>query len=238
MECGCEANRYPNLFRVSGKGPPMARKSRSKRYPVQRNVGLTAQTPSPPNLVVDGSRMLSQTNHRLYRQSRYYEMSVSIDANLAEGTTVDVYALADSWMVQKAHQMAKMAWDESNAEEMKMLNGRTARWNDFRVAHGLVPAGGIDIALATNYLKRTLAASSFTVGEFDNSTVVDQAGATKGFTWGTPDGSFYSIIEEYDASGNTSIDPTVPATGPYNGLLPNLEPGAADAVMIVTGKPK
>ncbi|AXF52623.1 MAG: putative capsid protein [Cressdnaviricota sp.] len=208
----------------------MARKTRSKHYPVQRNIGLSATSPAAANLVVDGPKNLSQTNHRLYRQSRYYEMSVTLDTDLAEGTTVDVYALADSWMVQKAYQMAKDAFDESNAEEMKMLSGRVARWNDFRVAHGLVPTGGIDTALATNYLKRTLAATPFTVGEFQLSNVVDQAGTTRDFSWGGADPTTYSIIEEYDASGNTNVDPTQPATGPYNGLLPNLEAGAAEAL--------
>ena len=237
MECGCEANRYLNLFRVSGKGPLMARRSRSKHYPAQRNVGLTATAPSPPNLVVDGPKVLSQTNHRLYRQSRYYEMSVSLDTDLPEGTTVDVYALADSWMVQKAYQMAKKAWDESNSEEMEMLNGRIARWNDFRVNHGLTPAGGIDIALATNYLKGALTGTPFTTGEFNTAKVVDQAGTLRSFSWGNSTASQYSMIEEYDASGNTSADPAVPATGPYSGLLPNLEAGAAAALQDVGNQP-
>jgi len=215
----------------------MARKSRSKRYPVQRNVGLTATAPAPPNLLVDGPRNLSQLNHRLYRQSRYYEMSVSLDTDLLEGTTVDVYALADSWMVQNAYSMAKMAWDESNAEEKVMLNGKVARWNDFRVNAGLVPAGGIDIALATNYLKRTLTATPITAGEFNNSQVVDQAGVTRTFTWGNPAANTYSIIEEYDASGNTTADPGQPATGSYSGLLPNLEAGAAAALQDLGNNP-
>jgi hypothetical protein len=182
-------------------------------------------------MLVDVPKLLSQSNHRLYRQSRYYECSVSLDTDLADATTIDVYALADSWMVQKAYQMAKDAFDESNSEEMTMLNGRIARWNDFRVAAGLVPAvGGISDALGANYLKRTLAATTFTVGEFQLSNVVDQAGTTRDFSWGGADPSTYSIIEEYDASGNTSTDPTTPATGPYNGLLPNLEAGAANAL--------
>lgn len=177
---------------------------------------------------------MSQTNHRLYRQGRYYECSVTIDSNVADNTTVDVYALADTWMVEKAWQMAKSAFDASNAEEMEMLNGRIARWNDFRVATGLTGFGGLN---ATNFLKGTLSANQFLVGQFDLSNVVDQSGATRTFTWGTPSASSYSIIEEYDASGNTSWDPTYPATGPYNGLLPNLETGAADALQADGRKP-
>ena len=67
-------------------------------------------------------------------------------------------------------------------------------------------------------------------GEFVASTVVDQAGVTKSFTWGTGSGTQYSIYDEYDRSGNTDVDPTTPATGPYSGLLPNLEAGAAAAL--------
>jgi len=215
----------------------MARKSSSKRYPVQRHVGLTATTPAPANLLVDGPRNLSQLNHRLYRQSRYYEMSVSLDTDLPEGTTVDVYALADSWMVQKSYAMAKMAWDKSNAEEKEMLHGKVARWNDFRVQSGVALAGGIDICLATNFLKRTLVATPITSGEFNNSEVVDQGGVTRTFTWGLPAANTYSIIEEYDASGNTTADPGQPASGAYTGLLPNLEAGAASALQDLGNNP-
>jgi len=126
--------------------------------------------------------------------------------------------------------MAKMAWDESNAEEKEMLNGRIARWHNFRVNHGLSLAGGIEDVLATNFLKGSLSATPFTTGEFTPSTVVDQAGTLRAFSWGAPTASQYSMIEEYDASGNTSLDPTNPATGPYSGLLPNLEAGAAAAL--------
>lgn len=212
----------------------MARRKSSKRYPVQRKISLASPSPAPANSFVDVAAALSQTNHRLYRQGRYYECSITIDSNVADGTTVDVYALADTWMVQKAWQMAKDAFDESNAEELEMLNGRIARWNDFRVQAGLTGFGGLE---ANNFLKTTLAATPFTTGEFQDSQVVDQAGTTKVFTWGGPATVRYSIIEEYDASGNTNWDPTYPATGPYNGLLPNLEAGAADALQDDGNKP-
>ena len=209
----------------------MARRTLKKHYPVQRTTGLTwTGGPLPANLMVDGPKVLSQTNHRLYRQSRYYEMSVTLDTDLPDGSTVDVYALADTWMVQKAYQLAHSAWMESNSEEREMLNGRVARWNDFRVQHGLVLTGGIQDGFATNFLKRTLSATPFTTGEVANAIVADQTGTQRGFTWGDGNPNFYSIIEEYDASGNTDTDPTVPATGPYNGLLPNLDTVAADAL--------
>ena len=213
----------------------MASKKGKSRTPTQRMISV-AQPTGPPAIdaQIDVARILSQTNHRLYRQSRVYDVSVTIDSNVADGTTVDVYALADTWMVHNALQLAKTAWDESNAEEMKMLNGKIARWNDFRVSSGVTGAGFLN---ATNFLKGTLAATQFTAGEFSASRVVDQAGTTKFFTWGNPSGSQYSIIEEYDASGNTSKDPETPASGPYDQLLPGLDADAAVALQGVGDQP-
>lgn len=205
----------------------MASKKKMKHYPVLRNCMLTQPLPAGNRALVDVPRHLSQINHRLYRQSRVYECSISVDADVQDNTSIDVYALADTWMVHKAYQMAKTAFDESNAEELKMLNGRTARWNDFRVTNGVAGTGSYQ---ATTFLKGTLAATPYTVGEFENSIVEDQLGNVKAFSWGNPNSALYSIIEEYDASGNTDVDPTTPATGAYNGLLPNLDATAAEAL--------
>jgi len=213
----------------------MASKKGKSRTPTQRMISV-AQVAGPPavDVQIDVAKILSQTNHRLYRQSRVYDVSLTIDSNVADGTTVDVYALADTWMVHNALQLAKTAWDESNAEELKMLNGKIARWNDFRVNSGVTGVGGTD---ASNFLKGTLAATPFTAGEFAVSRVVDQAGTTKSFTWGNPSASQYSIIEEYDASGNTSKDPEIPASGPYDQLLPGLDADAAVALQGVGDQP-
>ncbi len=206
-----------------------------KHYPVIREfrVGNNAGVPQL-NAKIDVMKNLSQINHRLYRQSRMPECSITIDGSAADGTTIEVFALADSWWTMKALQMAKMAWDESNAEEDTMLKGRRARWNDFRVGDGLVATGGggtgFDLLDAQQYDRDTLATVNFTAGEFDFSTVVDQAGVTKTFSWGAASGARYSIMDEYNASGNTDVDPTTPAAGPYSGLLPNLEAGAAAAL--------
>jgi len=205
----------------------MARKKQT-RYPVQRSFSVRQPAgPAAVNAIVDVAGSLSKINHRLYRQSRYYESSVTIDSNVVDGTTVDVYALMDTWWTSKALQLAKTAWDESNAEEMKMLNGKIARWNDFRVQHGLTAFGGLD---PVQFSRGSLVGVPFTAGEFDNAQVVDQAGVARTFTWGSATAGSYSIMNEYDESGNTSTDPTTPATGPYSGLLPNLETGAADAL--------
>jgi len=204
----------------------MARKT-GKRYPCVRTINIGQASPAAPNALADCGNMLSKVNHRLYRQSRYYEANVHIDANVADGSTIDVYVLADTWWTQKALQLAKMAWDESNAEEKEMLKGKVARWNDFRVSAGLTGTGFM------NPIQFSSAGTAiqFTAGEFDNAEVVDQLGVTRTFTWAaTPGSTQYAIMDEYEASGTTSSDPETPATGPYSGLLPNLEAGAAAAL--------
>ena len=206
-----------------------------KHYPVIRRLTVGA-TEAPFNLngIIDVPRLMSQVNHRLYRQSRVYETSVTVDADLPDATTIEVFALADSWWTMKALQLAKTAWDESNAEELKMLGGKKARWSDFRVLHGVASPE----ELVARQFASNLNPVQFTAGEFTPSRVVDQAGVTREFTWAnTPAADEYSIYAEYDRSGNTDVDPTTPATGPYTGLLPNLEADAAAALQQVGNEP-
>lgn len=200
----------------------------TKHYPVQRTISI-AQAPGVPANVGEAqlANLLSQVNHRLYRQSRLYECSVTIDGNVANDTTVDVYALADTWYLKGALKLAKKAWDESNAEEIAMNNGNVARWNDFRVKDGVSGAASLR---AVGFARGTLTPVPFTAGEFDVASVVDQTGALRTFTLGTPGASEYNIFDEYDNQPGTSSDPTHPSTGPYSGLLPNLEPAAASAI--------
>lgn len=206
-----------------------------KHYPVIRKLTVGA-TAAPVNLngIIDIPQLMSQVNHRLYRQSRVYEASVTIDADLADATTIEVFALADSWWTMKALQLAKAAWDESNAEELAMLGGKKARWSDFRVLHGVDSPE----ALVARQFASNMNPVQFTAGEFTPSRVVDQAGVTREFTWANvPAADEYSIYAEYDRSGNTNVDPTTPATGPYTGLLPNLETDAAAALQQVGNEP-
>lgn len=199
-----------------------------KHYPVQRTFSIAQAPGAPANVgICKVANRLSQINHRLYRESRLYECSVTIDGNVADATTVDVYALADTWYLKGALKLAKMAWDESNSEEIAMNNGNTARWNDFRIDDGI---NGVAELFAIQYTMSTLNDLRFTAGEFELAEVVDQTGAVRNFTLGTPSATEYNIINEYDEQPGTSSDPTVPSTGPYSGLLPNLSSAAAEAI--------
>lgn len=198
-----------------------------KHYPVQRTMSINQGSPAAADVFIPVTDNLCKVNHRLYRQSRVYECKVSIDANQTDGRTVDVYALADTWYLKGALKLAKDAWDKGMAAEMMANNGRKARWSDFRIADGIAGAGD---GTVSQFQQVTLAEGSFTAGEFYLSRIEDQAGATKTFTLGTGGAGAYNIIDEYDAQPGTSSDPTVPSTGPYSGLLPNLSTVNAEAL--------
>lgn len=199
-----------------------------KHYPVQRTISVAQAPGVPSNIgVCQIANKLSQVNHRLYRESRTYECSVTIDGNVADATTVDVYALADTWYLKGALKLAKQAWDKSNAEEIAMNDGNVARWSDFRVDNGISTAASLQ---AVQFARTSLGAVQMTGGEFDKSLVVDQTGTGKNFSLGAASSIAYDMFEEYDRQPGTSADPEVPSTGPYSGLLPNLSTLAAAAI--------
>jgi hypothetical protein len=107
-----------------------------------------------------------------------------------------------------------------------MNAGKVARWNDFRIG-GLNSFGD---TRAVQFAKAVLTPEEFTAGQFDLATVVDQTGQQRSFTVDNNVALTYDIFAEYDNQSGTSSDPEVPSTGPYTGLLPNLETAAAEAI--------
>ena len=116
----------------------MARKSnKNKSYPVVRSGRVFRQSPSTAGRVeVNIEQFLSKTNRRLYRQSRNYQ--VKIDADPDASQTYNVYALADTWMVERA---LKMGYDmyqlRSESARDRLKDNSIARWEDFRVQSGV-----------------------------------------------------------------------------------------------------
>lgn len=178
-----------------------------KHYPVQRKIRLGTDLPSvatDAQVLVD--REMSKINKRLYRQSRYYSVKVDIDADLPNGSVVNVYALMDTWANQKAYQLAHRMFLENSKEEMqRMSQGTKARWNDFRVASG------------TSFTGPTLNALGFGPGgagtqrqtaEYVYSEVTDKAGTSHTFRWVGTGGNTYNIVDEYDKLGDTAQQPT------------------------------
>lgn len=169
---------------------------------------------------IDSGKILSQINHRLYRQGRNYCLRVGVDPNSAG--TYDVYALRDDWMVHNAWKLAFQEFMNNSKEELERLSktGGKARWQDFRVQHGISGAGVGDMQpVEYTITSATPTQGAFTAGEFVDSEVRTEAGASRTFSWGASAASVFSILEEYDKRGNTTTNPTTPLTSSaYSGL--------------------
>lgn len=196
----------------------MARKTKTKHYPVVRRGKLFRQSPDPigPNIEIDIAKNLSKVNRRLYRQGRIYDCKVELDANIENAGQIHVYALADNWMNSRAFKMAyAMYLENTEAERARLKEANLARWEDFRVRSG----ADITVVDPVQY-DEAFTPVVLTQGEFAISIVVDAAGTQKSFTWGGPTASRYSILEEYDLAGDTQASPpTSTGDAPYSDLM-------------------
>lgn len=201
------------------KDPSFSKNKPLEYFPVQRKIYLAPISGASQTGILDGGRLLSTSNHRLYRYGKKYEMKIDIDVSaLAAATdTLDVYVLSDSWAVQKAYEEAKRVFDKAYINERENLSKKArARWFDFRATAGV--SG--DEMLAVVKTDPNDPSVILSGGEFDSSTVEDNAGVQRFFSWNpATTASVYSIPAEYDLSGNTTTSPTTPTgSGPYADL--------------------
>lgn len=198
-------------------------KKASKHYPVQRKLRIAEEQPSvnSQTMLIATDYLLSQVNHRLYRQSRLYRVSLTIDGDLPDGTSLDVYALSDTWMNKKAYQMAKAAFDKNSAEELAAMGGSSkARWHDFRVNDGFTGA----VARLGVELQGQNSQNFLTIGESEAATVTDAGGVERSFRWVGSGGATFNIVDEYDRTGNTQTSPSnVVTTMGYESLEDELD---------------
>ena len=202
------------------KDPSFTKKKPLTYLPVQRKLHLGVDTGSASTTAqFDSGRLLSQTNHRLYRYGKRYTQKVDVDPSfLNPGTTIDVWALMDTWYVQKAFEEAKIVFHRAYTDERENLSAEAqARWFDFRITSGITT---VDMYPLVDGNPTTPTSSLIVDGEFDDSIVEDSAGVTRTFSWaGATTATSYSVINEYDLAGNTNYGPTFPTgAGPYDDL--------------------
>jgi len=198
------------------KDDPSFRKMKADYYPVQRNMALRSDTTEVDYYVLDVARNLSVSNHRLYRQGKTYSVKVDLDPGGA--VNYAIFALRDTWMIQKAWQLGRSVYLRSTADERAVMSSqKVARWEDFRVSAGL--SGHTGGLLLPAQFSNGLASAADTAGEFINSEITLADGVTqRAFTWGATGGSFLGLLEEYDKSGDTDAQPsTASLTNPYAG---------------------
>jgi hypothetical protein len=198
-------------------------------YPVQRHINLRSTATETDYYTLDVARCLSVQNHRLYRQGKTY--SVKIDLNPgAAASSYAVFALVDTWYIQKAWQLARATYMRATAGERAVMSKQQiARWEDFRVAAGL---SGSTAQLVPAPFSDGLASTADTAGEFELSQIVLADGTTsRTFTWGPAAGSALSMLSEYDKSGDTDVSPsTSSAAKPYAGTDPDVHENQMDGL--------
>jgi hypothetical protein len=188
--------------------------SKPKRhYPAVRGSFLGSTTENQTVRVFDTAAALSRLNRRLYRFARVYPVSIGMIPT--ETQTVEVYALRDDWAVHKGIQMAYQQYLK-NTQDERDATSTPARWEDFRIDHGVAVVD----TLVPKLHDSSFASILQTEGEFALSTVVDQANIQRTFTFGTVVGATeYGVLQEYDKAGNAPQTPDS-TSGVPGGRLP------------------
>lgn len=199
---------------------PSYKQLKADYYPVQRVVNLASTATEVDYYTLHVDRCLSNMNHRLYRQGKTY--SVKIDLDPSEAVAYTVYALVDTWYIQKAWQLARSTYMRATAEERAVMSKQQiARWEDFRVKSGLSGSAG---QLVPRKYSNGLAGSADTAGDYQYSLITLADGTTaRNFTWSGTAGIDLGILEEFDKSGDTDASPaSTSADKAYSGVDPNL----------------
>ena len=187
-------------------------------YPVQRTIPLGVDASSLTGTCVgDAGKLLSISNRRLYRYGNMYQMKLDLHVDVTQNADieVEVYALRNTWDVQRGFALAKKVWDESTEEERETASSAIARWRDFRVQHGVTGANVLD---PVRYDNASLAADVDNNGEHLDS-VVDKGGVQTFFTWGNASATALDIMGEWNQAGRTSNEPaSFSTTTPYDGV--------------------
>jgi hypothetical protein len=182
-------------------------------------LGDTTGAPGP-NSLIQVDKVLSEVNHRLYRQHMSYTCRVDLNTD-ANFSLVEVYALAPTWYVMNSLREAKRVHDDAMKEE-RALAGQ-ARWYDFRINPNFA---GTVTSLGAYGLDRNAAVDvvDTTGSEYQYSAIRDSGGGNKGFNLlGVSTSSAYSVFAEYDAMGNVSDSPETAPPGGYDGANADIE---------------
>ena len=197
------------------------KKTKANRYAVQRHIEVRDGDISDSNInIMDVPKFLSKVNHRLYRQSRSYRCKINITQPVPRGK-IDVFALRDTWFLQKAYQMAKDTFDKNTTEERSGMSPKSiARWQDFRIM--IKPKLGVTYNELNPAIRDdTLTLQEMLIGEFDLSLVHREDGTAMSFGLFDQPNVQWGIVHQYDKSANTDDSPedtTNLNQGAYSGL--------------------
>ena len=184
--------------------PNKAAKKGRSFYPVMRGTELGVSGALVQQRILDVPAVLSQINRRLYRYSRCYQ--VKLDLKISEPGSYEVYALRNDWAV---HQSLKMAYEHylKNTDDERKALGKNmiARWEDFRIDDGV--QGATNSLTGKTHSFNGFTGSLHAAGSFPLSTVTEESGTERTFTWGALAGNQYNVLTEYNKSANVQKSP-------------------------------
>lgn len=229
--------------------PSYVKKKPLEFFPVTRKSELQFLAAVPSAIGFgDAGAILSRLNNRLYRYGKLYDIKLDLSAASTPGTVFEVFALSNTWYVQKAFEEAYDNHEEAYADEMSNINkSQVARWRDFRIRVNANPSYGGVLGLSqwaypvVHDVPNTPGApgNAITAGDLPDSLVEDSAGNTKHFTWGPGSGAtLYNVMQEYDLAGNQDRTPDVSTTDmPYEGLKADSSAVEANALQALGQDP-
>lgn len=194
---------------------------------IQFELGTASGVPQP-NSCVQVDRLLSATQHKLYRQHMTYTCKLNLMTNSSAVDEIEVYTLMPSWYVMGSIKAAKRIHDQVMKEERSEAG--QARWYDFRIEQDLFQTEELEAAGLAQDGSATYV--GVTGGEYLYSQIQDANGNNKTFAIRQASSTArYNIFEEYDAMGNVSADPETPASGGYDDAMAEMETANIDDLL-------
>ncbi len=220
--CGHMARNTSHKKKKISNDPSFRKKKPLEYFPVTRKMNVMfAGGPAGSTLGFgDAGACLSRMNNRLYRYGKLYDIKFDVSASLPTGTVIEIFALSNTWYIQKAFEEAKDVYDRAYENEMDNVNEtNVARWRDFRAKLTVNDSYSLGDPWATPVVNDVSTTPGLiTTGSFPDSLVEDSTGATRKFQWFTG-GTGYSILGEYDLAGNQTRNPNLgTGTMPYADL--------------------
>lgn len=165
-------------------------------------------------------KVLSATNHRLYRQGMTYRGTVKVEPDFTG--VVHLYTLTHTWKMRAAYRLAKKKWLEATKEERKALKGSMGQWFDFRIGDGLTGWGEMKPIVWDSQLTPQLY-NPFLGGNasYAYTDVADPVGTQWDFVPGDGQTGYFGLIEQLDDATNPTIEQE--QTGPGATRLPYSE---------------
>ena len=189
---------------------------------------------------IDTAKLLSQVNHRLYRQQKMYCVRVGILGDSTDTQRIQVKAAPNTWMVRKALKLSRQAYNDAMRKSGANLRGR---WNDFRVKYNVTQytgntnfddAQGVSTTDSENLLSLVAGDSGTAEGSSAQFYGFHIIGNTDGTNVGSATASYGSVYEYSNWQDTDQDEPQDSGTiSPYSALSHDAQQASANVELLV-----